>query len=584
MFSRSRRNVGKEELKQGLKYHMQQKYTEAEPLLRRSVLQREKKLGTEHIDTLTSKDWLTLTLAKQQKYTEAEPLLRRSVLQREKKLGTKHIYALESKHLLALALVKQQKYVEAEQVLQQLVPQQEKVPGVEYIDTLTSKHQLALTLHKQQKYAEAEQVLQKLVPQQEKILGAEHLDTLACKHYLATSLYKQQKYAEAEQVVQQLVPRREKVLGAEHRGTLASKHYLALMLHELQKYAEAEELLRPLVRQYEKVKGSEHTDTLAIKSLVQTVHLAREHIVSTNTLTETVSSLLSDIFTRGKERQMVCTDSEIQQVSLLLDQFNPQWSRVPRTYIFLRTIGSLDLLNTFIDLAFSEHWFPVTVTNLPHCLHPGKRSQFVAAQNLVITKSTDLEKGENGQHCYFRQNEPLPFEAKSTLGTGGFGRVDLVLSLTSFKEYARKRMPRSTVFSGRRTEDIKRFIAEIEVLKRLRHHHVVEFVGCYTDPKYMALIMSPVAEMDLSAYLLRYDMAKYNELRTFFSCLARALEFLHEQNIRHQDIKPGNILVYGGNVLFTDFGLAFDFTDAEGSTTVNVVNGVIDDCTPVVCI
>ncbi|KAF2198638.1 kinase-like protein, partial [Delitschia confertaspora ATCC 74209] len=63
-------------------------------------------------------------------------------------------------------------------------------------------------------------------------------------------------------------------------------------------------------------------------------------------------------------------------------------------------------------------------------------------------------------------------------------------------------------------------------------------------------------------------------LRTFFGCLARALEFLHEQKVRHKDIKPHNILIDRGNVLFTDFGLSLDFTGADGSTTMSMVNGM----------
>lgn len=84
--------------------------------------------------------------------------------------------------------------------------------------------------------------------------------------------------------------------------------------------------------------------------------------------------------------------------------------------------------------------------------------------------------------------------------------------------------------------------------------------------------MSPVTEIDLSTYLARADIAKYRELRTFFSYLARVLEFLYKYNVRYKDIKPGNILVHRGNVLFTDFGLLFNFTDADGSTTVSMVN------------
>jgi hypothetical protein len=298
------------------------------------------------------------------------------------------------------------------------------------------------------------------------------------------------------------------------------------------------------------------------------VVLAKAPPALTDALAEVVSSRLSDFFTDGSQRQTAYTDSEIQQVSLLLSQVNVQWSKVPRTYMVLRIIGCLDLLDTFIDLGVSDHWLPFTERSLPPCLRPGKRSQFVGAQNLVMTKSTDLEKGEGGQHCYFRQDEPLPLEMKGILGLGGFGQVDRVLSTIRFREYALKRVFQSAVFSGRTEEDIRRraecikqFIAEIGALKRLKHRHVVEFVGSYTDPKYMGLIMFPVADMDLSTYLAGADTARYRELRTFFGCLARALAFLHEQSIRHKDIKPSNILVHGGNVLFADFGLAFDLTN-----------------------
>jgi serine/threonine protein kinase len=86
--------------------------------------------------------------------------------------------------------------------------------------------------------------------------------------------------------------------------------------------------------------------------------------------------------------------------------------------------------------------------------------------------------------------------------------------------------------------------------------------------------MTPIADGDLAAYLACATADKYAELRTFFGCLATALEFLHSHNVRHKDIKPGNILVSGGTVLFADFGLSLDFTDATGSTTMSMVNGM----------
>jgi hypothetical protein len=468
---------------------------------------------------------------------------------------------------------KQQKHAEAEQLFRQSAQQQEKVLGAEHEDTLWSKYGLAHALSCQQKHAEAEQLFRQSAQQREKVRGAEHKDTLKSKYRLAVALSNQQKHAEAEQLFRQSAQQREKVLGAEHEDTLKSKYRLALALSDQQKHAEAEQLLQQLVQQREKVLGAEHEDTLESKRLLQ-VLLAIAPAVSINTTATTVASRLSDYFVEGKDSRAQYTDSEICQISLLLKQSNLKWSKVPRTYIILRTIGCLNLLDDFIDLGFSDHWFPVTVRSLPHCLRPSHSLEFVAAQKLVMTKSMDLEKGEAGQHCNFQRHEPLPFEEKGILGSGGYGQVDKILSLISFREYALKRVPRTTVFGGRRTEDIKRFIAEIEILKRLKHRHVVEFVGSYTDAKFIGLIMSPVAEIDLSSYLVHADTSRHGELRTFFGCLARALEFLHEQKVRHKDIKPSNILVHHGNILFTDFGLSFDFTDTTGSTTVSMVNGM----------
>jgi hypothetical protein len=286
------------------------------------------------------------------------------------------------------------------------------------------------------------------------------------------------------------------------------------------------------------------------------------------------SSQLNSHFTGRENALRPYSDADIYEVSTLLKHHAPKWCKSPRTYIILRTIGSLDLLDQCIGVGLCDYWLPVTERTLPEFLLPSVRAAFVEAQGLVLTKSMDLEKGAEGHHCYFRKGETLPLETKGILGSGAYGQVDRVVSLISFKEYARKRVLRSAAFRGRRKEDVIQFIAEIEILKRLKHRHVVEFVGSYTDAKYVGLIMTPIAEGDLTSYMTSAQPANYPELRTFFGCLATGLEFLHQHNVRHKDIKPGNILVNGGQVLFTDFGLSLDFTDATGSTTMGMANGM----------
>ena len=115
--------------------------------------------------------------------------------------------------------------------------------------------------------------------------------------------------------------------------------------------------------------------------------------------------------------------------------------------------------------------------------------------------------------------------------------------------------------------------------------------------------MSPVADTDLATYnkrlcdyihiikthksaTLRHgqDQSAIAEmsssLRTYYGCLTAALIYLHDQNIRHKDVKPQNILVSKGNILFTDFGLSRDFGDDIGSTTSGLTPASPRYCAP----
>jgi tetratricopeptide (TPR) repeat protein len=68
----------------------QGKYSEAEPLLKRSLVIREKVLGPDHPDVAISLNNLANLYSDQGKYSEAEPLLKRSLAKREKAFGPKH--------------------------------------------------------------------------------------------------------------------------------------------------------------------------------------------------------------------------------------------------------------------------------------------------------------------------------------------------------------------------------------------------------------------------------------------------------------------------------------------------------------
>ncbi|KAL8690966.1 MAG: hypothetical protein Q9218_003704 [Villophora microphyllina] len=279
--------------------------------------------------------------------------------------------------------------------------------------------------------------------------------------------------------------------------------------------------------------------------------------------------------------------------SLLCQVGKGRWSERPRTYLVLRLIDEMQAMDGFVLEGLKDIHFPYTEERLPKCLlSPSSRYAFINKQSLV-TSSRAADLVCQGPHRH------LSMIYQSTLGTlaeqdyslakGGQGTVDLVKSNLSAQEYAvchtieiaaseqsltrpigkRKRIFRTRTFVKNK-QALAMFEKEIHNLKRLSHIHLVKLVGSYTDPKYVGLIMDPVADIDLKHYLSLEPFPKENLvcLRSFFGCLASAMKYLHDQRCRHKDIKPGNILIKDQTVLITDFGTALDWTDLEVDATV----------------
>ncbi|KAF2800697.1 hypothetical protein K505DRAFT_412748 [Melanomma pulvis-pyrius CBS 109.77] len=244
------------------------------------------------------------------------------------------------------------------------------------------------------------------------------------------------------------------------------------------------------------------------------------------------------------------------------------WSRIPRIYATLRIINQLPAIDDFLTQGLSDVWFPFSHKSLPASLKSqAARCDFLEAQSLVLSKGLDLEK-EDGKHRHFSNPAEIPFQKVAELGKGGYSYVDRVLSTISYTEYARKLIPRGRTF--RKDQKVLRdFEKELGMLKKLSHIHIVELVGSYTDPRYVGIIMSPVADYNLKEFLDLDPLPpeSHSLLRTFFGCLTAALKYLHENRIRHKDIKPQNVLVKGHQVLLTDFGISCDWSELGHSTT-----------------
>lgn len=214
-------------------------------------------------------------------------------------------------------------------------------------------------------------------------------------------------------------------------------------------------------------------------------------------------------------------------------------------------------MDSFVAEGRTDRYLPYHEANLPSCIPGALRCRFMKLQTLVRYHLEDVDElEESGKHVHLPRNADAYFFSMEDLGSGKFAKVDKVRSLRTQGIYARKQIRRGESVLEDHTQ-LKAFENELKSLKQVAHRHAVKLVGSYTDPHHLALIMSPIADVDLKLHLLRCEKSLDNRkfiLRHFFGCLTTALAYIHSKNIRHKDIKPENILVKGDTIYLADFG------------------------------
>jgi hypothetical protein len=161
------------------------------------------------------------------------------------------------------------------------------------------------------------------------------------------------------------------------------------------------------------------------------------------------------------------------------------------------------------------------------------------------------------------------------LGHGSLGIVEEVHRPT-FPSFVRKRVQ---IPRYQRQKRLRIIQEEARVLEDLCHPHIVQILGSYDDFTYgtkhfYCLLMSPVGEGDLQTFMdevgtLGPTTTQIRWLLDWIPCLTSALAYMHGQGVRHQDIKPSNIIHRGSRIFFTDFSSSSRFSIGQTTSTEN---------------
>lgn len=279
------------------------------------------------------------------------------------------------------------------------------------------------------------------------------------------------------------------------------------------------------------------------------------------------------------------------------DDYDPDMAEVVLEEAFdhmqLSTTFSADVLRDLEQLA--------AVAKVPKPLKP-KTVQCDAGKNVISARSCVVclrsdrpgEERKSGYKCFACVGLPsqkrlevhieeMNFVKQSTtengnkvindltlvkaLGRGAFGKVMLATS-KSGQSYAVKVLSKPSLMKLRAIDKVQ---AEIAIMKKLQHPHIIKIYTVMDDPDddKMYLVMEFLdggQVYDINEDGRGKAPVELERLRRHTFGIAHGLTYLHSKGIVHRDIKPENILLdKHDRVKLADFGVS---SSCEGSTDV----------------
>lgn len=117
----------------------------------------------------------------------------------------------------------------------------------------------------------------------------------------------------------------------------------------------------------------------------------------------------------------------------------------------------------------------------------------------------------------------------------------------------------------------EKLIKEAKILSEVHHPYIVNVLEVFEENNTAYIAMEYIAGNSLKDKLAKEGMLPEAEVLRYIHQIGEALQFVHQKNILHLDIKPSNILIdKENNARLIDFGVSkrYDVGEQETSTTM----------------
>ena len=146
------------------------------------------------------------------------------------------------------------------------------------------------------------------------------------------------------------------------------------------------------------------------------------------------------------------------------------------------------------------------------------------------------------------------YAVSGKLGEGTFGVVIKAQHKIAGEKVAVKVLEKRRM---KEADDIERVGREIQILKQLKHPHIVRLWEIIYAADRIYLVMEYAAKGELFQYIVKQGRLREDEGRRFFNQIVAGVSYLHQNNVVHRDIKPENLLLDSDrNIRIVDFGLS----------------------------
>jgi len=184
---------------------------------------------------------------------------------------------------------------------------------------------------------------------------------------------------------------------------------------------------------------------------------------------------------------------------------------------------------------------PTSIVGKTSSSHDDKRIQGSSSRSKSTSHGSsekveieELRRKPNGGHTVHR------YIRGKMLGKGGFAKVYNCESLDTNRMYAVKVVPKANLVKTRQRQKLH---AEIRIHRVLKHKYICEYKHFFEDKTNCYILLELCHNQSMNELIKRRKRLTEPEVKYFLNQLLQSVQYMHEMNVIHRDLKLGNLFL-----------------------------------------